>query len=331
MSSQRRERPVAVRWPPGFLVQRGFEAEDHAVVKIVTEHQAAKEVQAVALGRPRCLGCFGVVLVMPRIEHRSVAEPMHAILFARAAQEGVVDTRTRHLVLGLRARQNDTAFFDEIRPIPVNHQRVQAVAQIVFNPAEIIMRVKVLAQAVGGIRRLNRPRGEEVSSVLLPHIETEKAITEFLLQQSQRLGRHPNLVRHTPRNISPHIEQVVATAFQFIERLAKIWIRDQINRRHANRSKALIGESGGGQRPQRDELRPAFEGGPSWSAAWTAGVVRVEGRIEQMRIDGWSRLYNWLRQAFSRKQQHGEEDSQRFHFSTGRLPPTRSRTRGSRA
>ena len=88
------------------------------------------------------------------------------------------------------------------------------------------MRLKVLAQPVGGIRRLNRPRREEVASVLLPHIETKKAITEFLFQQSQRLGRHPNLVRHTPRNISPHIEQVVATAFQFIESLAEFRIRE---------------------------------------------------------------------------------------------------------
>ena len=276
-----------------------FEADRHAVVQVVGIQQPLQEVEAapflragavpaVALGR-------AVVLPPPAVEHRRVAEPMHAVLLARTADESVVELAVGQRLRGLGAQQNVVALLQEVVAEGQRGERGHVIAQLVAQLLKVALKAEVLREPGLRPRTLLLGGGPDVAAVLLAVVDAQKAVAERPSQVPHHAGRGrdvgPLRLQGRAGNVAPQVEQVEAAAAYFLQHLGQVTAVEQVEQRPHDASQLeflgvafqVLTPRGLGQVAQGDELGHVLEGLPSGNPHATAAVVRMDARIQEVR------------------------------------------------
>ena len=281
-----------LRQPPAL------EADRYAVVEIMGIQQALQEVEAgsfLGTGHVSAVSFWRtVVFPPPAVEHRGVAEPVHAVLFAGAADEGVVELAVGQRLRGFGPQQNVVPFLQEIVSEGEGGERGHVVAQLVAELLKVALKAEVLREPRLRARALLLGGGPDVAPVLLAVVDAEKAVAERPLQVPYHARRGcdvgPRPLQGGAGNVAPQIEQVEAAAANLLQHLRQVTAVEQVDQRPHDASQPeflrvalqVLAPGGLGQVAQGDELSGVFEGLPGRNPYVTALVVRIDARIQEV-------------------------------------------------
>ena len=223
---------------------------------------------------------------------------MHAVLFAGATDEGVVELAVGQRLRGFGPQQNVVPFLQEIVSEGEGGERGHVVAQFVAELLKVALKAEVLREPRLRARALLLGGGPDVAPVLLAVVDAEKAVAERPLQVPYHARRGcdvgPRPLQGGAGNVAPHVEQVQAAAANLLQHLRQVTAMEQVEQRPDDASQLeffrvalqVLAPGGLGQIAQGDELGGVLEGVPGGNPYATTVVVRMDARIQEVREVG---------------------------------------------
>lgn len=281
--------------------ERPLEAARKAVVEELRVEELLQERERGALLRagvcPRRL-LLGIALPTPAVEDRDVPEPRHAVLLARAADEGVVDLAVRKGLGRLGAEHRVAVRAQEVVPVVERDERGHLVAERLVHMLEVALEAEEVREAAGRGPGASRP-----ASVLFAVVHAEPAVAQFALQHLADAGGHApepvDALRLAVRQIAPDVEEPETAPFDLGDDLRQVPVAEHLQVRPDEvaepvRDDVRVERVAPGrvvrQMPDGRELHAVAELGAVRRLHRAARLVRVAARVHVVRVDGGPRV-----------------------------------------